>query len=356
MSIAADRRFLLRALQLAQQRRGFCAPNPAVGAVLVAGGTIIGEGTHFAPGHPHAEVIALSAQHAHSKNLTLYVTLEPCCHYGRTPPCTDLIIAQGITRVVFAACDPNPHVNGQGMQQLIASGIDCVHVPVTKINQFYSSYQHWHNTKTPAFTAKIALSLDGKYARPGGARTLLTGDKVAKFTHQCRKHSDAILTSANTVLHDNPYLNVRLSNETIAKPIIVLDSHLRLTLQENIFQGDAPVYLFHGPDAPAVKITRCQHAGIHCIAIPHTEVGLDLHMLTQHLGILGFHDVWIEAGGQLLSAFLHENLLHRLYVYVAPIWLGSNALPALHDKRLLQNQKVIKWHIFGRDAVCEFIF
>lgn len=357
MSTPADHKFLLRALQLAEQRRGFCAPNPAVGAVLVAAENIIAEGAHVAAGHPHAEVVALTAApRLPSKNLTLYITLEPCCHHGRTPPCTDLIIQKGITRVVFATYDPNPHVSGQGMQQLINAGIDCIHVPVAKIDHFYASYQHWHTTHTPTFTAKIALSLDGNYTRPDHSRIVLTGEKIAKFTHQCRKHSDAILTSANTVLHDNPYLNVRLDAEIIAKPIIVLDTHLRLSLKENIFQSNAPVYVLHGPHAPSEKIALCVNTGIHCVAVANTATGLDLHEIAKQLGKFGFHDVWIEAGGQLLSAFLHENLVGRLYMYVAPVWLGAGALPALNNKTLLDKKKMIKWHVFGKDAACEFIF
>ncbi|MES2614668.1 MAG: bifunctional diaminohydroxyphosphoribosylaminopyrimidine deaminase/5-amino-6-(5-phosphoribosylamino)uracil reductase RibD, partial [Bdellovibrionota bacterium] len=228
--------FLERTLQLAESRRGFCAPNPSVGAVVVKNGKIIAEGFHWERGKPHAEIEALNKIGDEAKGSHLYVSLEPCCHYGKTPPCTKAIIERGIAKVVYGFQDPNPIVCGKGEAQLRAAGVECQFHPTQSISHFYRSYSYWHKTKKPWVTLKIALSFDGKVSGPQGDPVQITGLECQKFTHENRKKSDAILTSAKTIICDNPQLNARIDNEINAKKVYILDRNLSLPLNAKIFK------------------------------------------------------------------------------------------------------------------------
>src|SRR3990167_7826390 len=213
--LSAHDYYLNEALVLAKKRRGFCAPNPSVGAVIVKNRKMIGSANHWAAGYFHAERQALMEIGKKAKGASLYVTLEPCCHWGKTPPCTDIIIHSGIKKVFYAARDPNPIISGKGIQILKSAGILCEQIKLPAIDLFYQSYYYWTQHHLPWVTAKLAMSLDGKIAGPQGEPVSLTGAQLNTFTHQSRRESDAILTTVNTIIHDDPQMNVRLHDEII---------------------------------------------------------------------------------------------------------------------------------------------
>lgn len=310
-----DQTFLAHALLLAEKRRGFCAPNPSVGAVLVRDQKIIGEGFHFAAGHPHAEVMALqNLSKEELKNTTLYVTLEPCCMHGRTPPCTDLIIQKGISRVIYAFQDPDPRVAGKGEAQLKTAGIDCKQIECKEIDDFYRSYAYWQKTKLPWVTAKIAVSKDQKIAGPNKSRVAISGKHANDFTQLRRKKSDAILTTAETILIDHPSLNARLENEVIPKPIFILDRQLRVPHSEKIFETAEKIAVFY--DAEKLLPTAYPEKKITHLPIPKTASGhLNLSAALKEIGKQGVQDLWIEAGAVLLETLLKENLINELFLY-----------------------------------------
>jgi diaminohydroxyphosphoribosylaminopyrimidine deaminase / 5-amino-6-(5-phosphoribosylamino)uracil reductase len=329
--------YLKQALILATLRRGLCAPNPCVGAVIVKDEKLIASGYHWANGFPHAEVNALEKIDAQlAKGATLYVTLQPCCHTAKkTPPCTKLLIEKGITTVVYAFRDPNPAVGKQSDTQLQQAGIHCFQQALPEIDQFYTSYQFWWHHKRPFVTAKLAISLDGKIAGPQGKRIHLTGKTAQQFTHQQRKRSDAILTTAKTILCDNPSFNVRIDNTTISKPLYILDSELTTPLSATIFNTAKNITLFHKSDLNGNKQEKYKKAKLRLIPIDANEQGLNLLDVLKQIGLDGCHDLWLEAGGYAFQAFAQRQLLQRAFIYVAPQWLGQAAQTAFTNPEIL---------------------
>jgi len=324
--------YLKQALELAYIRRGFCAPNPSVGAVIVKNNQVIATGYHWGPEHPHAEADALNKIGELAKESTLYVTLEPCCHTNKkTPPCTEAIIQAGVKQVFYGFRDPNPAVAGKGEEKLQAADIECQHIPLPEINEFYCSYQYWWQTKKPFVTAKLAMSLDGKIAGPNGQRIAITGSAAQQFTHQQRKWADAILTTAKTIQKDDPLLNVRLENEEYKKPIYILEGQLKTPLNAKIFSS-------------ASQVTILNNKNIASLSEALQIIGQD-----------GIHDLWIEAGGKCFAAFAKEKLLHRAFIYVAPKWLGAEAQTAFTDNTdIFADARLRQWQMLGEDALCEF--
>jgi len=346
--------YLSIALEQARLGRGFCAPNPAVGACVVKNGVVIAEGYHHGCGLPHAEVEALNKVGAKAKGATLYVTLEPCCHYGRTPPCVEKIKAAGIAAVYFAYSDPNPIVAGKGQQQLQQAGIVCEHLALPEINQFYQSYQHWTEHKMPWVSIKLALSADDKIAGEKGARMQITGAACQDYTHQQRYLSDAILTTAETLLHDDPQLNVRLQNKIFKKPLYVLDSNLRTPLTAKIFQTTEPVTIFHNSAADIHLRDALIAQGARCVAVESNAEGLDLHQVLQYIGSDGRHDVWVEAGGRCFQSFVKNKLAHRVITYRAPTVLGPAATSAFIvslEQKMQKNYRLTETFALAEDLV-----
>lgn len=318
--------YLLRCITLASTRLGFCAPNPAVGCVVVKDNVIISEGFHFGCGYPHAEVDALEKLGDEAKGSTLYVSLEPCCHYGRTPPCTDRIIQSGVAKVYFGLRDPNPIVAGKGQKKLREAGIACEHISSAAINDFYLSYIYWTKTRLPYVFLKLAVSRDHKIALENGKPTRITGEKCGELTHYYRNISDAILTSINTIINDNPKMNVRYDGEDIAKNIYIIDKKASLPLNATIFQTAKSITLFHADDADSDRITKLKNNAVKCIAIAKKEIGLDLHAIMQKIGEEGVHQLWIEVGGVLSDALIKNHCVNEMLLYIAPKKLGENAL------------------------------
>lgn len=314
--------FMQLALEQARLGLGHCAPNPAVGAVLVRDGSIISQGYHQGLGQPHAEVAAL-CHIEDASGCDLYVTLEPCCHYGRTPPCTELIIQKRVARVFFGYLDPNPIVAGKGQAQLQQAGIPCDLIELDAVQRFYSPYKHWSATGRPWITVKIALSDQG-----GMAIDPLTGPEAQLVTHRERLAHDAILTTANTILHDDPQLNARLIDSSIKKSLFVLDSKLQTPVTAKIFDTCEPVTMFYADDlvSEEQKSALIQR-GAMLQAVPTQPGQLSWQSILKEIGRQGVHRLWVEAGWRCVSSLMSHNLVDELICYIAPHRDGIKTVP-----------------------------
>jgi diaminohydroxyphosphoribosylaminopyrimidine deaminase/5-amino-6-(5-phosphoribosylamino)uracil reductase len=340
--------FLLAALDQAWLGRGICAPNPSVGAVAVHEGKIIAQSWHRGAGTLHAEQLLLEQLPKNSSEITLYVTLEPCNHWGKTPPCVDAIIKYGIKKVVYAYRDPNPVVVTNNTPRILNDhGIDVLHYPLPVIDDFYQSYRYWTLTKKPWVTVKMAQTMDGKIAGVGGEPVCISNALCSEFTHKKRLHSDVILTTARTINKDDPLLNIRLLGENIAKPVAIIDSRSGLNPAAKLFTTAKYCHIYHNDHPPTQEI----HPNATRHAMPTTQGLLDLEAVINHLGSLGYHDVWVEAGGTLFSALHLARLVNRTYIYIAPTVLGSGAVAAYHHVDMLNQPCKVAWQAMGDNMI-----
>lgn len=320
----SDRAFLKEALKLAEIRRGETAPNPSVGAVLVRNGSIIGTGFHWAAGEPHAEVKALE-KFDEALGTTLYVTLEPCCHQGRTPPCTDLLIQKKIKRVVFGFLDPNPKVKGKGEQTLREKGIEVEHVQIPEMNDFYAPYAFWMRTGKTWLTGKLAVTQDGKVSKNPGKTLKITGEEADKYTHQRRKRADVILTSNQTVMIDNPRMTVRLEGSESHKPVWVLDTHLAFPSQCRLAERSQKITLLCGDTIEKKRIDDYKTRFGNVISLKTLQGRLNLSEVSVQAGKMGFHEAWVETGPHLFSGFISEQLFQEVILYRSNKVLGGES-------------------------------
>lgn len=341
-------KYLLAALSEAQLGQGSCAPNPSVGAVAVKNDEIIARAWHRGAGTPHAESLVIGKLPANETGVTLYVTLEPCNHHGRTPPCVDAIVNYGFEKVVFAYRDPNPIVASNDTSRLLnAHGISVEHVAIPEIDAFYQMYSFWTKTGRPWVTAKIAQTFDGKIAGPNGERMTLSNACCSEFTHHNRLKSDIILTTARTVNNDNPQLNVRLPELNCAKPVAIIDTRLDLNSESTLLLTATHCHIFYDEriKAPAQVDNRTYHP------VPVVEGLLILDAIIQKLGDLGYHSVWLEAGGVLFSAMHKAQLVQRTHVYLVPLILGHNAASAYCQDDLFCSPKHVSWMPMGDNMI-----
>ena len=345
-------RYMSRALGLAKIQQGFCAPNPSVGAVVVKNGQIIAEGYHLGPGCAHAELDALNKIRKKAEGATLYVTLEPCCTYGRTPPCTELLIQCGIKKVVFGFYDPNPNVASKGIAALKNAGIECEYCPLPEVDVFYQPYNYWHQTQLPWVIAKLALSLDAKISADAFEQTSISSEALQVYTHQQRKSADAILTTAQTILIDNPQLNVRLNAQTVAKPIYILDRELKMSLSANIISHAKNITVFHAPDISKKSLVSFTRKNIRCIPINVIKDKLSWDEIIKYIGKEGVHYIWVEAGARCFESLALSPYLCAGMLYFSPKILGSEAYPAFSNKELLKNVKQVTWETIGSESIC----
>ena len=343
-----------QALELAKMRKGFCAPNPSVGAVVVKDNRILSTGHHFRCGEAHGEAAALNLLGERAQGASLYVTLEPCSHYGRTPPCTELIIRSGVREVIYAEKDPNPRVSGNGAAVLQRAGVSCRQQADPSVTDFYRSYSYWLTHGRPYVTAKLAVTMDGKIAGPHGKPLQITGRQCQEFTHQQRLRSDAILSTATTVIADDPQLNVRLNQETVAKPLYLLDTHLRVSPRAKIFQTVQSITLFHDQSASQTAVASLVAAGAKCISVGVDSSGLNLAEVLTVIGKEGCHDLWVEAGGRLFNSLVQQRLVQQIFIYIAPQIAGLQAMPAFPESiQLLTQFTKIHWQVFGDDVIAK---
>jgi diaminohydroxyphosphoribosylaminopyrimidine deaminase/5-amino-6-(5-phosphoribosylamino)uracil reductase len=349
--------YLQLALTFALKGKGACAPNPAVGVVIVKNNQVIATGYHQVAGEAHAEAVALQQlPFEASLGATAYITLEPCCHQGKTPPCTQLLIDRGIKTVYYGFQDPNPLVLGQGEKQLRAANIDCTHLSLPEIDAFYQSYQYWIKTQLPYVTAKLAMSLDGKIAGPQGERSAITGSTAQAFTHEYRRQSDAILTTVRSVINDDPQLNIREGDvQTARKTVYVLDKHLDFPLGAKLFQTAEKIILFHQRSADEKRRLQLVSNGVQCVPMDMQNNQIDTAAVLTYIGEAGVHDLLLEAGGICFESFMLKKHVQRAFVYVALKWLGPEAQSAFdHVTSIFNQARDLKWHILGQDVVCEF--
>lgn len=351
-----DLRYLSLALAEAEVRRGSTCPNPPVGAVLVRGMEVVGAGHHWGAGFPHAEVVAVESAGEKARGATLYVTLEPCCHWGRTPPCTGLIREKGISRVIFGFRDPNPKVSGGGEAELRRAGIAVERVSTPEIDAFYGPYAHWVRTGRPFVTAKLAMSLDGRISGPGGRPLRLTGAQTGERTHRARRAADFLLTSLRTMTADDPRLDARIGERTYPKRVGVLDRLAELPEDARLWSSAEKITVFHGSDAPADRLDRLRLRGAELVGVSPREGRLDLDEVLAKIGIQGFHSLWVEAGGRVFQSLVSAGLADRAWVYVAPVALGEGIRAFEGAEAALAKATSVVWSSAGVDVVGEFSF
>ncbi|CAM2881494.1 bifunctional diaminohydroxyphosphoribosylaminopyrimidine deaminase/5-amino-6-(5-phosphoribosylamino)uracil reductase RibD [Paenibacillus sediminis] len=320
-----DQTFMKMALDLAATAKGNTNPNPVVGALIVKDGVIVGSGIHRKAGEPHAEVHAFRMAGDHAKGATLYVTLEPCSHYGKTPPCAELVRSSGVARVVVAMQDPNPQVAGRGINMLREAGIE-VEVGVCEEEAKLLNERFIHNMlhKTPFVISKVAMTLDGKIAAQGGHSQWITGEEARLSVHHLRNEVDAILVGIGTVLADNPSLTTRLP-EGGKNPIrVIVDSHLRTPIDAKVTDCTAaPTIIIAAEGANADKAAALEAKGVEIIYTEASDSGVDLAAAMSKLYDKGITDVLVEGGSEIHGAFLRAGLIHKFMIYIAPKILGG---------------------------------
>jgi len=335
---SSDKLYMERALRLAAETTALASPNPYVGCVIVREDQVLGEGAHLYDNYDHAEIVAL--KQAASRGLpvqgaTAYVTLEPCSHHGRTGPCADALVAEGIARVVVATSDPNPLVSGRGLDKLRAAGIEVsVGVLQQQARDLNDAFAHFIRTTLPFVTLKAALSADGKLAPPSSSRLpnqphWLTGPAARDEVQQLRHASDAILTGIGTVLADDPLLTDR-THAPRRRPLlrVVLDTHLRIPDTSQLLRAiNRDLLLITGATAPAEKIDELRRNGVEVEIVPDHAGHLALSSVLAKLAERKILSVLLEAGPRLNGAFLLQDLVDKVVLFQAPIELGDHALP-----------------------------
>ncbi len=322
--------FMRLALEEAAKGLGRTSPNPVVGAVLVKGGRIIARGYHRRAGTAHAEVVALEAAGTKARGADLYTTLEPCDHYGRTPPCSQAILDAGVRRVFTGSSDPNPKVNGKGVARLRRAGVEVVtgvlKDEADKLNRpFFKSV----STGLPYVTLKAAVTLDGKLATATGDSRWVTGEQARARVHRLRDQVDVILVGANTVQKDNPQLTTRLADSGGKDPVrVVVDSHLRLSPKLTVFTQRSPARTVVATleDPSGRKAKRLLAMGVEVWRMPEKKGRVDLEALMRRIAKEGLSHVLVEGGAEMYGSFLREKLADELLLFVAPKLIGSEGL------------------------------
>ena len=321
-----DQEYMLRAIQLAKKGEGWTNPNPMVGAVIVKDGRIIGEGYHKKCGELHAERNAIASLTESAEGATIYVTLEPCCHYGKTPPCTEAIIEQKIKKVVIGSRDPNPKVAGKGAQILRESGItvvrDFMREECDRLNPVFF---HYITTKTPYVVMKYAMTLDGKIATKTGASKWITGEPARQEVQHMRHRYMGIMAGIGTVLADDPMLNVRV--EGWKSPVrIVCDSSLRIPLDSQIVRSAKEyrtIVAYAGREENEEKIERLHAKGVDTVCCPDEKGQIDLKKLMTYLGNEGIDSILLEGGGTLNDSALRAGIVKEVHCFIAPKLFGG---------------------------------
>ena len=330
MQQETDEKYMREALELARRGRGRTSPNPVVGAVIVKDDKVIGRGWHQKAGTAHAEVHAIADAGDETRNATLYVTLEPCCHFGRTGPCTEAIAAAGIQRVVVAMTDPNPLVAGCGIETLRQRGIRVdTGVLATEAASLNAPFIKWITCKLPFVTLKNGISLDGKIATRTGDSRWITGEASRLEVHRLRDAADAIITGVGTVLADDPELTTRLPEGGKSPVRVVVDSLARTPLSAKLVNdGKAPTIIAISNKAPEERVAALKAKNVEILPLPEDSDGrLNLGALLRILGERCLTHVMVEAGGTLNSSFLFGNYVDKVVMFVAPKIIGGAGAP-----------------------------
>lgn len=356
-----SRVFMREALRLARSGTGATYPNPCVGAVVVRGKSIVGRGRSAATGGPHAEVQALAQAGAAARGATLYVTLEPCNHHGRTPPCVDAILSAGIARIVVALIDPAAHVAGKGLRRLRRNGVAVeLGVLADQAREVHAHYLHHVTTRRPFVTLKLACSLDGRIATASGDSKWITGEPARRDAHRLRARHHGIAVGAATVLADDPRLDVRLVAGVDPLPI-VFDPRLRVASAGRALHLLRPGVLFlHGEQAPRRARAALARAGAEGIEVATDDTGgLAIPAALELLGQRDLRSLMVEGGGRLVAAFVRASAWQQLWVYRAPLLLGGDARPAFGElglERVADAPRVelLRRRTLGDDELCVY--
>jgi diaminohydroxyphosphoribosylaminopyrimidine deaminase/5-amino-6-(5-phosphoribosylamino)uracil reductase len=350
---AVDHGYMTRALELAARGMNTATPNPRVGCVLVRNGEIFGEGWHEKAGAPHAEANALRLAGEDARGATAYVTLEPCSHYGRTPPCADALIAAGIGRVIAAMEDPNPQVAGDGIAKLRAAGVEAfVGLKAVEATELNIGFVSRMSRGRPWLRVKVAASLDGKTALNNGKSQWITGTEARRDAHAWRARSCAVLTGIGTVRDDDPSLTVRDVPCTRQPLRVIADSRLDIPLTAKVL-ADSGVLVFTA-SADSAKLAALRDRSIEVIALPNSNGKVDLAEMLRELGRRGINELMVEGGSRLNGALLSADLVDEMLIYQAPILLGDKArgmfdLPELADLSERRELRIVDRMQIGSD-------
>ncbi len=355
-----DEIYMKRALWLAEKGRGFASPNPTVGACLVRGGKIIAEGFHAHFGGAHAEVVALDKIKTKAKGATLYVTLEPCSSWGKTPPCTKAILESGVKRVVAACLDPNPKHAGRGIRILKRAGIPVqIGVLRKEAEAQNEAFRKWIKTKMPFVTLKMAQSLDGKIASRTGNSRWITSEPARNLVHELRSKVDGIVVGKNTVLRDNPRLTVHRRKSKFTPWRFILDSKGEVSVTKEVFRQKGVTVLVCSEKYVQKVSNKFLKLKVAILALPEKNGKLDLEVFLKKISAFGITSILVEGGGELAASFLQNHLVDRVIWMIAPKIIGGrdaktsvegNGVPFVKDALVLKNKKV---YPLGEDIIIE---
>jgi len=324
-----DVKYMTRALKLAEKAKGLTSPNPMVGSVIVKDGVVVGEGYHKKAGGPHAEVFALQEAGEKAKGATIYVTLEPCCHTGKTPPCTDAIIKAGISRVVFASTDVDKRVSGRSVEILREKGIDVdMGLLADKEMVMNEAWIYWKLTGMPFVTLKLAASLDGKTATRIGESKWITSEIARKDVHKLRAISDGIMTTSATVMCDDSELTSRIPGAVDPRRVVV-DAKLHTMPDMKVFRPAEKPTILATLISDEDKLRPYHDLGLEILTLPSAGSGVDLYALMEALGEREIVSLMVEAGGRFAASLIAEKLVNKFRLYLAPMLIGGETAPGL---------------------------
>lgn len=330
-------KYMQHCIKLAKKGRGFVNPNPPVGAILVKDGRILGEGYHTKAGAPHAEIEAFRSCKEDTVGATLYITLEPCTHFGKTPPCVDEIIRRGISRVVIGTLDPNPLVKGNGVAILKKAGISVdVGVEESECKKLIHIFSQWITSGKPRVIAKVAVSSDLKIAAHRGIRTQLTGLESEKITHDLRHECDAILVGVDTIVSDNPYLTDRHHIPSRNPLRIVLDSTLRAQTDAHVF-ANRNVLVVAMEDSSEEKRRIFEEKGIQVVLLPSDGGKIELYTLLKYCASRAITSILVEGGRRVIDSFIEADLVDEWYIFKSPLFIGDQGLDVCSDVKYFQS-------------------
>lgn len=338
--------YLLQALEEAKKGRGLCAPNPAVGAIAVQNNKIIARGYHSGAGKAHAEIDCMAKFPKGTADVTLYISLEPCNHFGKTPPCVNAIIDHGIKRVVYGILDPNDVVRKLSSEEILAKhNIASECMPLPEITEFYKSYVYWCKHNLPWVSVKWAQTLDAYNALQKN-NGHFTDHEIDKFTHYSRLKTDIILTTAKTILADNARFTARVGDGVYPKPLAIIDRNLSLSGMEMCFSFARPVYVFYDQKCLVNHLPHVKY-----ISQMVSDDKIDMLAVFNELAKLGFHDVWVEAGTEMTNYLHKKRLVNTSHIYIAPLMYGMKGKSAYNGSfECLSAPSHVEWIPMGRDV------
>ncbi len=343
MGDPSDKRFMRMAIRLARRGLGRTRPNPPVGAVVVLDGTVVGRGYHRKAGTAHGEAAALVAAGDKARGATLYVTLEPCAHHGRTPPCTEAVLAAGIRRVVIGTRDPNPKVVGQGIERLREAGLDVAYgIEQRACDALIAGFRRHASTGLPFLTLKLATSLDGRIATVGGESKWITNARSRRHAHRLRNEHDAILVGAETVRRDDPELTCRLRGGR--NPLrVILDGRLRIPLTAKVLDVSlAPTLVIAAASAPARRVAALRERGVEVVCLAGTRGVIPFKRVLQELGRRDITSVLVEGGAAVAASALQARAVDQLLMFMAPILIGGDGKGVLGPLGVRRLRQVVR--------------